>query len=540
MLTHKRTGRLESGRLPPEGGGMVVGRSVDKEEGMRQRTKTRWGRAPLAVLVVVGLLLAGTAVASAELPTIAETIYDSVPAVFPGSFPSLGYEATSTSEFGDHVAFAGVARQLTTVEVSLTSWTCENDFDALGAPLRDSDDACITAPGSSYVHPITLNLYEVDHSGADPALGTLIATKTIDADIPYRPSWDETMCTAQGETPETYQPFGGKWYDPVQAKCVTGYAFMLTFDFTADELILPGEVIYGIAYNTAHYGASPIGVIGDYDSLNVSVGAAGPTVGTTDTADTFLDSTWGGAYCDGGTGGTGTFRLDAGCWDGYVPVARFKTESPSCEGKPATLVGTTGDDVLKGTAGDDVIVGDEGNDTILGFAGDDLICGGPGNDRLFGGAGEDEMYGEAGNDYLRGGGTNDTMYGGEGDDSFRGLRGDDAIFGGDGFDTVSYLLSTQQVYVNLLAGTATGEGFDSLDSIERVQGSNFADSLRGSAGPDVLLGGFGDDHLFGGLGDDDLFAGPGNDFINGEEGWDLAKGGPGADVCLNSEEIFSC
>jgi hypothetical protein len=29
-------------------------------------------------------------------------------------------------------------------------------------------------------------------------------------------------------------------------------------------------------------------------------------------------------YCDGGTGGTGTFRLDAGCWTGYQPAFQVK------------------------------------------------------------------------------------------------------------------------------------------------------------------------------------------------------------------------
>ena len=56
-------------------------------------------------------------------------IYDSIPMPYPGSFPSLGYEATSTDEFGDHIAFAGTDRELDSVVVSLTNWACENDFD---------------------------------------------------------------------------------------------------------------------------------------------------------------------------------------------------------------------------------------------------------------------------------------------------------------------------------------------------------------------------------------------------------------------------
>ena len=38
--------------------------------------------------------------------------------------------------------------------------------------------------------------------------------------------------------------------------------------------------------------------------------------------DAYLSSTWSGAYCDNGTAGTGTFRLDAGCWTGYKPAIR--------------------------------------------------------------------------------------------------------------------------------------------------------------------------------------------------------------------------
>ena len=64
-----------------------------------------------------------------------------------------------------------------------------------------------------------------------------------------------------------------------------------------------------------------------YDSLNVGVGdgdtntlAGEPTVGTQPTPDdAYLYSSWTGAYCDGSLG-TGTFRLDAGCWTGYQPL----------------------------------------------------------------------------------------------------------------------------------------------------------------------------------------------------------------------------
>jgi len=55
-----------------------------------------------------------------------------------------------------------------------------------------------------------------------------------------------------------------------------------------------------------------------------------------------------------------------------------------CWGERATIVGTTGDDTLNGTAKLDVIVGREGNDKIYGSGGPDLICGGPGADSING------------------------------------------------------------------------------------------------------------------------------------------------------------
>jgi Ca2+-binding RTX toxin-like protein len=42
----------------------------------------------------------------------------------------------------------------------------------------------------------------------------------------------------------------------------------------------------------------------------------------------------------------------------------------------ATIVGTAGDDRLKGTRAADVIVGGKGVDEIYRLGGDDLICGG--------------------------------------------------------------------------------------------------------------------------------------------------------------------
>lgn len=53
------------------------------------------------------------------------------------------------------------------------------------------------------------------------------------------------------------------------------------------------------------------------------------------------------------------------------------TASRLCMGEPATIVGTSGDDQLNRTGGDDVIFGDAGNDRTNSSGGNDLICGVP-------------------------------------------------------------------------------------------------------------------------------------------------------------------
>jgi len=126
-----------------------------------------------------------------------------------------------------------------------------------------------------------------------------------------------------------------------------------------------------------------------------------------------------------------------------APVAA-QTATPTCAGVPATIVGTNGDDILRGTAKADVIVGNGGNDTIYGAKGNDIICanagddyiqGGPGRDLIIGGYGDDRIIGNAGNDDLRGGFGDDYISGKEGADRIRGDQGVDRIAGNLGVDT---------------------------------------------------------------------------------------------------------
>lgn len=118
---------------------------------------------------------------------------------------------------------------------------------------------------------------------------------------------------------------------------------------------------------------------------------------------------------------------------------------PTCRGRPATVSGSFGDDVLYGTSGPDVIVALAGNDRIVSRAGRDLICAGAGSDRVragsaadhvLAGPGRDRVIGGGGPDVLRGAAGNDVLFGNRGADRLRGGRGFDRCRGGPGADSV--------------------------------------------------------------------------------------------------------
>ena len=162
-----------------------------------------------------------------------------------------------------------------------------------------------------------------------------------------------------------------------------------------------------------------------------------------------------------------------------------------------TLYGRNGNDELHGGAGDDELYGGRGVDTAvfstahdvdarlwaqngsawdLGFdllhgienlitgSGDDLVEGDDGANLLSAGAGLDVVHGEGGDDTLYGGNDNDTLEGGQGDDLVRGGNGHDYVGGDQGDD--------------ILEGNA---GNDDLD---------------GHLGADIMTGGAGADDFF--------------------------------------------
>lgn len=147
-----------------------------------------------------------------------------------------------------------------------------------------------------------------------------------------------------------------------------------------------------------------------------------------------------------------------------------------------TLIGTPGNDVLRGTDNADRIEGRAGNDRMFGEGSDDVLFGGTGNDRMFGGRRDDLMSGEAGNDRMLGNRGDDQLLGGRGADELRGEVGDDLLEGGAARDSLF--------------------------------GGNGNDQMFGQGARDFLLGGRGNDLIVGGLERDRMSGGGGrNRFV---------------------------
>ncbi|QSR28979.1 hypothetical protein CFI00_00360 [Nocardioides sp. S5] len=213
--------------------------------------------------------------------------------------------------------------------------------------------------------------------------------------------------------------------------------------------------------------------------------------------------------------------------------------TPSTTYPPTTVQGTPGDDVIVGTDGDDVIDGGSGNDTICGLAGGDRIIGGAGDDRLFGGL---DFYDYE--DY-----DGDHIWPGPGDDHVD--LGHDPVteelsWGTYTWDQVSFANAPGPVTVDLTAGTATGEGTDTIAPttlVGGVEGSAFDDRITGSEQIDWITAGGGDDVVDGRGGDDFIQADaptrrlpaketqvPGDDVVDAGDDNDVVEGGHGKDV----------
>jgi len=263
-----------------------------------------------ALGLVLAVSLFGGVNAAQAAPPSATTVYDAIPSPLPPNMASLGFQATQTSEFGDHVNLGGTNRVLNTVTVTMSDWALYSTY---------ASDTRYSGNSATWSHPITVNVYS-NHLGTNGAPDTVLATTTENITIPWRPAADPACGTA---------------WKASDGACYNGIAFNAVFDLSSPNVTLPNDVIVGVAYNTQSWGYAPLGVDGPYNSLNVGLEGAA-TVGTDNNTDNvFWNTSTAASYTDGGP--AGFFREDTN-WTPYGTVPLKITATPTLVGPP---VGTS-------------------------------------------------------------------------------------------------------------------------------------------------------------------------------------------------------
>ncbi|MFM1813625.1 MAG: hypothetical protein RLZ98_320 [Pseudomonadota bacterium] len=269
------------------------------------------------------------------------------------------------------------------------------------------------------------------------------------------------------------------------------------------------------------------------------------------------DEAWGGAGDDTFVAGAGNDRYHGG--DGFDTLDMSAALSAVVDlqnGRVYGLgndrvdgfegvIGSAGNDVIRGNGADNVIVAGEGNDHVNGRDGNDYIDGGNGNDILHGGRGNDVIEGGEGNDVLHGGHGNDVIDGGNGNDVIYAGRDDDLIsdgagrdyvnagngndtviagagndvyIGGSGFDTIDFSNAEAGMYINAQYGFAHGADQDYFRGFEKIIATDYADVIIGNGRGETIDAGAGDDVIRGARGGDTLTGGEGSDMFVWERG----------------------
>jgi Ca2+-binding RTX toxin-like protein len=228
----------------------------------------------------------------------------------------------------------------------------------------------------------------------------------------------------------------------------------------------------------------------------------------------------------------------------------------------AQLTGGSGSDTLIGIEN---IIGSAFADKLTGNSGANALRSGNGNDSLYGGSGNDTMIGSDGADTYSVQDLGDVVIettvsssslesdyvfsyvssftlganieqarimsigvagltGGSTDNVLFAATGDNALDGAGGIDTVSYTYGASAgvtVSLSVAGAQATGgSGSDTLNNVENLDGSAYADYLTGSVVANILNGAAGNDTLDSGAGNDTLDGGAGIDSMSGGDGVD--------------------
>jgi hypothetical protein len=242
---------------------------------------------------------------------------------------SEGFEANADNEFGDLVTLdttGGTSLQSLTVD--LQSYGCGDS----GNWYTGTTDPCTTTPGKTFTVPggITATIYSVTPDGG---VGSVIASSTINPQIPYRPSADPTNCPGGVSGVEA----GGQWYDPLAQKCRYSVSDLVTFNNWTFANGTPtfsngDQVIWTVQFDTTDAGYAPIGTKAcnsldqgcGYDSLNVGATSFNnaPYAGadpSEDTAFRSYDTTYGGTVVPLGRDPN---------WTGFRPLGEIVLGAP--------------------------------------------------------------------------------------------------------------------------------------------------------------------------------------------------------------------
>jgi VCBS repeat-containing protein len=325
-----------------------------------------------------------------------------------------------------------------------------------------------------------------------------------------------------------------------------------TLGAEVENLVLTGAAHVGTGNGLANVITGTDGA----DTLDGGAGADTLVGGLGD--DTYKVDHAGDVVVEGAGGGTDTVIASIN----FTLAEGAGVENLTLTGAAHVGVGNSGDNLVTGGAGNDVLdggnagsdtlVGGDGNDTYVfhghgetivetATGGTDMIVssvdfsladvanvenlaltgdahhatGNDGDNALLGGAGADVLEGGLGNDSLDGGAGADTMDGGAGNDTyFIDNPGDVVIEGADGgIDTV--VVATDWVLA---------------DNIENVKLVGSGHTLTGNAANNTLTGDTGNDVLDGGAGDDIELGGDGSDVLHSGSGVDTLVGGAGDDV----------
>lgn len=192
-----------------------------------------------------------------------------------------------------------------------------------------------------------------------------------------------------------------------------------------------------------------------------------------------------------------------------------------------TIVGADSNDFFTGNGGADFLDGGNGTVDFINYSGSNagvnvnlaLTTAHDGVDIDFVTAGvQDSIDTFVNIEAVRGSAFNDTLVGNAGDNVLEPLGGNDNLNGGAGFDTARYSRASQAIVASstgtfawsvsdgMDADSITGGvqlGTDTLNAIEAIRGSRYADTMTGGAQNESFEGWAGADSINGGAGNND-------------------------------------